>query len=357
MHRSSDSGTVAAAARHVPERAMTITRIKLDNFTAFASLDVRLSPGVNVFIGANGTGKTHLLKVAYAACDVSKSRRNFADKLLATFMPYEGRLGRLAHRRASSTNASLEIHRDGAKLRLTFSNHSKGAETGKVTGTKKWAEQPMECAYIPVKEMLANAPGFRSLYAARQVHFEEVYADIVDRAYLPILRGPTDATRRRLLTSLQKVIDGKVEITGETFFLRDKRGKLEFSLLAEGIRKLALLWLLIQNGTLQGGSVLFWDEPEANLNPKVMGPLVEILLELRRLGVQLFISTHDYVLLKEFDLQAKADDELRFHALFREDKGAVCHAAATALHLVDHNAIAETFSKLYDREVRRSLED
>ena len=31
--------------------------------------------------------------------------------------------------------------------------------------------------------MLSNAPGFRSLYATREVHFDEVYADILDRAY------------------------------------------------------------------------------------------------------------------------------------------------------------------------------
>jgi hypothetical protein len=336
---------------------MTLTRIKLTNFTAFASLDVRFSPGVNIFIGTNGTGKTHLLKVAYAACDVSKPGGNLLEKLLATFLPYEGRLGRLAHRQAKSTRASLEIHRErfGKPLRATFSSHSKGPEKGKVYGSREWGLHSIESAYIPVKEMLANAPGFRSLYAARQIHFEAIYADILDRAYLPILRGPTDATRKKLLERLQEAIEGKVELTGETFFLKDKRGKLEFSLLAEGMRKLALLWLLIQNGTLQGGSVLFWDEPESNLNPKVMGTLVAILLELRRLGVQVFISTHDYVLIKEFDLQAKASDDLRFHALYRDPKGALQHSGANNLLEVEPNPIADTFANLYDREVRRSL--
>ena len=47
----------------------------------------------------------------------------------------------------------------------------------------------MESVYIPPKEMLSNAPGFRSLYSNREVHFEEVYRDILDRAYLPALRG------------------------------------------------------------------------------------------------------------------------------------------------------------------------
>jgi hypothetical protein len=70
----------------------------------------------------------------------------------------------------------------------------------------------MKGVYIPVKEMLSSAPGFRSLYAAREVHFEEVYADILDRAYLPLLRGPADPSRRRLLAALERVIDGKVTI-------------------------------------------------------------------------------------------------------------------------------------------------
>ena len=50
---------------------MTITRVKLENFTVFESLDLEPSPGVNVLVGANGTGKTHFLKVCYAACDVA----------------------------------------------------------------------------------------------------------------------------------------------------------------------------------------------------------------------------------------------------------------------------------------------
>ena len=77
---------------------------------------------------------------------------------------------------------------------------------------------------------------------------------------------------------------------------------LELSLLAEGFRKLGLLWLLIRNGTLLEDSVLFWDEPEANLNPKLYRLLMYVLLELQRNGVQVFLATHDYIILKELDL-------------------------------------------------------
>jgi len=49
-----------------------------------------------------------------------------------------------------------------------------------------------------------------------------------------------------------------------------------------------------------------------------MRTVVEILLELQRLGVQIFLTTHDYVVLKEFDLQAKNTDKILYHSLYRQ---------------------------------------
>ena len=335
---------------------MTISRIKFDNFTAFSKLDVEPSPGINVFVGANGTGKTHLMKVTYAACDISKTQADFAEKLIRVYLPSGRALGRLVKRSQGSVRGAAEIYRDSLKLRISFSNHATVADSATVTGAKDWTLNPVESVYIPVKEMLSNAPGFRSLYSQREVHFEEIYADILDRAYRPALRGPVDQDRKKLLTNLQKLIDGKVTIKDEEFFLRNKQGNLEFTLLAEGMRKLGLLWLLIQNGTLLNGSVLFWDEPETNLNPKLFGPLIEILLELQRMGVQVFLATHDYVILKELDLRRGSEDRILFHSLYRCVETGEIQRHSTSEYLEIHpNAIAETFSDLYNREIKRSL--
>ena len=334
---------------------MTITRVKLERFTAFESLDFEPSPGVNVLVGANGTGKTHLMKAAYAACDVSKTGAGFAEKLVRTFMPSGRSIGRLARRRGTSVRCAVEIRRGKPRIKISFSNHSTVPDSARVTGAKDWAAQPVECVYVPVKEMLANAPGFRSLYAQRDIHFEEIYSDILDRAYRPALRGPPLSERKRLLTILRKEIDGEVRAKNEEFFLNSKgKGNLEFSMLAEGMRKLGLLWLLIQNGTLLEGSVLFWDEPETNLNPKLFGSVIEILLELQRMGVQVFIATHDYVILKELDLRKKENDRIVFHALYR-DGGEIARQPAYTYLDIHPNAIAEAFTDLYDREVERSL--
>ena len=124
-------------------------------------------------------------------------------------------------------------------------------------------------------------------------------------------------------------------------------------MLAEGLCKIGLLWLLIRNGELSERSVLFWDEPEANLNPKLFGVVVKVLLELQRMGVQIFIATH-YAILKKLDLQGKEEDKIIFHSLYRADGEIACRTVHTYLD-IHPNAIAEAFDDLYDREVERSL--
>lgn len=335
---------------------MSLEKIVCAKITAFESITVEFSPGINVFIGANGTGKTHLMKIAYAACDITKTKINYAEKLTRVFLPSGRALGRLVKRQKISSRGSIEVYRTGGqKLRVSFSNHATKPSSATITGATEWSLKPLESVYIPVKEMLSSAPGLRSLYNQREIHFEEIYVDILDRAYRPYLRGPMDKNRRQLLTELQKAIDGKVAVKEEEFFLSNKQGNLEFTLLAEGIRKLGLLWILMQNGTLLEGSVLFWDEPETNLNPKMFRVLIDILLELQRLGVQVFLATHDYVILKELDLRKKQSDQIIYHSCFRGDDGQITTYRADSYLKIHPNAIADAFADLYDREVKRSL--
>jgi predicted ATPase len=336
--------------------------IHFEKFTAFEDLRIQFSPAINIFIGENGTGKTHILKAAYAACDIAKSKDGFAEKINRVFLPSAKQIGRLVKRSPGSGKGALEVVRrlengDTIRLRLSLSNHTVEPKNAKISGSARvWRENPMEAAYIPVKDMMANAPGFRSLYEEREIHFEEVYADILRKAFLPLLKGPTDRDRKTLLNRLQAAMAGKVVAKNEEFFLRSQHGELEFTLLAEGFRKLGLLWILIQNGTLLKGSALFWDEPETNLNPRLMQAVIGILLDLARLGVQIFITTHDYVVLKEFDLQAGAEDSIRYHSLFRDEGTGEIRVASTGEYLeISPNAIDETFGGFVDREVAQSM--
>ena len=330
---------------------MPVTKIKLENFTAFKDLEVEFSPGINALVGANGTGKTHLMKACYAACLSFGMNHAFLERIIGVFLP-SGRLGKgLLHQGTEGGGALIEVESGPSQVSMTLTAQGLGSSTSVI------GEWPfgVEAAYIPVKEMLANSPGFLSLHAAREIHFEDVYREILFKAYLPAFREPVGETHRNMLANLEQVIGGKVTVRGEEFFLSNEETDIEFTLVAEGWRKLGLLWLLIGNGILREGSVLFWDEPEANLNPKMFRVVIEVLLELQRAGVQVFFATHDYVILKELDLQMTEDDAVAFHSLYRDETGEIaCHTTGQYLD-IHPNAIGEAFDDIYDRQIERSM--
>jgi recombinational DNA repair ATPase RecF len=45
---------------------MAIAGLRLSEFSAFDEASLSFSPGINVFIGRNSNGKTHILKLLYA---------------------------------------------------------------------------------------------------------------------------------------------------------------------------------------------------------------------------------------------------------------------------------------------------
>jgi wobble nucleotide-excising tRNase len=89
-----------------------------------------------------------------------------------------------------------------------------------------------------------------------------------------------------------------------------------------------------------------------------MKQLVEVFLELSRNGQQIILATHDYVLLKWFDLlmDKGKGDQVMFHRLYREpDSNSIKHESRTEYSIVGGSAISDTFAELYDEDVKRAL--
>ena len=74
---------------------MKIKRIKFQNYTAFEDQQMEFSPGINVIIGENGTGKTHLMKALYSACQSADKKTSFSHKLVMTMLPDDYKISRL----------------------------------------------------------------------------------------------------------------------------------------------------------------------------------------------------------------------------------------------------------------------
>ena len=118
---------------------MPITRTTLKRFTAFEDLDISFSPGINVLVGENGTGKTHLMKVCYAACDVTTSKSTFGEKLVNVLLPRRRAVGRLVKRRSGHEKCHLAVYEDSKSISASFSYHPKSPAFDR-TGWHRWLE-------------------------------------------------------------------------------------------------------------------------------------------------------------------------------------------------------------------------
>ena len=76
------------------------------------------------------------------------------------------------------------------------------------------------------------------------------------------------------------------------------------------------------NGELRNKSSLFWDEPEANLNPRLLRELAGILVELSKV-MQVTVATHSLFLLRELEILQKQKklSKARYFGLHFSDNG------------------------------------
>lgn len=337
---------------------MAVKKIQLDNFTVFEKLSLEFSPGMNVFIGENGLGKTHIMKLLYSACQAAKPDVSFSHKVVKVFLPDNASIQRLVSRKNSGGTATVRLYSDTSSITMKFTTKTKRYDA-EVQNESAWEKQNcgLESVFIPAKEILSNAYNLREAASKGNVEFDDTYLDIIASARVDISSGNDSARRKKYLDKLQAINNGKVTVMDERFYLKPgTQAKIEFNLVAEGIRKIALLWQLIKNGTLEHGSVLFWDEPEANINPKYIPVLAEMLLMLQRDGVQVFVSTHDYFLAKYLEVKSEAEDNLMYFSLYKSDVDSFVQCEkAKGFDLLVHNDILETFRNLYRDEVGVAL--
>ena len=339
-----------------------IHSLQVSKLLAFKDLTLEFSPGITIIIGANATGKTHLMKLAYAMLKSLDEYRRASDqvefkkvphvtnKLLAVFRPDDRQVSRLVHRSVGQASgwARLTFSGDGF-FRVGVSR--KGAVTRRHKGT------PPRAVFIPSREVLSIFPGFVASYENRELAFDETYYDLCKALSAAQLRGPRAESAAKLINPLLDVLGGRVVLDNSRFMLKSKSGNLEAPLLSEGFRKLGALAHLIANGSLTAKSVLFWDEPEANLNPRLVTLVATMLRTLASQGTQIVLATHDFLLSQELSLAAEHRTEpavpMSFIALSRSTEGgAVKGQRADTLVGLKDNAILAEFAAHYDREQR-----
>lgn len=349
---------------------MTVTSLIVDRFTAFSTAEFDLSPGLNVLVGENGSGKSHVLKLLYAMYQALRENWGESEEqvpldarteryLNQVFRPDS--VGRLVRRAggvkdvSKTALASIVVNRTPFSFTLTH----KG--TLKTTSARNPFEETSAspAIFVPTRELLSMYPGFAAAWEDRELSFDRTYYDLCRALSRAPLKGARAAEKRALLEPIEKALGGTVYVAGGRFYVKHPDGDMEAPLLAEGVRKLAMLAYLIINGSLKAGSLLLWDEPEASMNPAMAPLLAKTAFELADQGVQIVMATHDYVLTSELGLeaerrrQAHAAQESAFFAISREEGARHTRTIdrATSLAGLRYNPILEAMAALHGREL------
>lgn len=276
------------------------------------AFQLQFCDGINILLGENGVGKTTLLKMIYAATQWSISQVNDGktEKFIDFFSSNLSDTDLLKNYGKENEYSYFEIS-DGEHI-FTNSLSHKG-----ILNYNQWQGLNIQSIYIPTTEMLSHSKGFLALNKKFKLPFDGTQVDIIVNASLPEARE-LPVFMENILEKISKVIDGTIIMENDTFYVIKTDGrKVDFSLEAEGLRKLGLLWKLIRNGLLEKGTILLWDEPEANLNPELFPLVVDILLELEQAGIQIFIATHSYNLAKYFEIRREREEQVLYHNLYR----------------------------------------
>lgn len=240
---------------------MPITSLKLTNFTTFKYLDIEFSPGLNVIVGTNGTGKTHILQAAYSVIDW--------------------------HRRSDGVSWETHVLQSFGVTALS--------SLGRF-GTLDWC---VHCYYakdqtVPLAVYLPSQDLFTS---------PSVVLDSCRVSWS--------------LSNLETVIGGSVSADGQ--FLETPSGKIAIHLVSEGFRTLSSLIQLVKCGYIRSGSTLFWDAPETHLNPENICLIARAIIHFVQLGVQVVLATHSLFLLRELHILTNKSINTCYIGLHKEN--------------------------------------
>lgn len=314
---------------------------------------------INLVIGANDSGKTFLLKALYSAVRTLEEYRRgderrsaaeiLSEKLYWTFQPEK--IGDLVSKGADGP-ILFSMMMDEKLFRYGF-----GRDTTKQISSIENRVPPRNnnSVFLPAKEVLSL---HRVILKSREQYqvfgFDDTYLDLA-RALRQLPNGAgIHASFSRARKSLEAIVGGKVEYDEKAERWQFKKGNQKFliGVTAEGVKKIAILDTLLGNRYLDTKSIVFIDEPESALHPGAISQLMDVVAMLAERGMQFFLSSHSYFVVKKLFLIAQQKN-MSIPIISASDVGWVC---ADLKHQMPDNPIINESIALYKQEVGMALQ-
>ena len=290
----------------------SIQKVMIKNLGVIDELNFDGFQNINLIIGENGTGKSFLLKSLYSAMKVVEDYKRGEDvrsvsDILAERLRWcfqTEKLGDIV-KKGSDDSLCFEMYWNDKKFSYGFTDNA----TVKVSNVKNEIE-PLKSnsIFIPAKEVLSL---FGIILKSREIDksfgFDDTYYDLVKALRIAPQRGKNFTAFAKSRKSLKSIIDGQVDFDDVAHKWYYKKGNQKFSIGAtsEGVKKIAILDRLLANGYLTKSSVIFIDEIESALHPTAISDFLDIIDVIAyEMGIQVFIASHSYFVIKKLYLNA-----------------------------------------------------
>jgi hypothetical protein len=208
--------------------------------------------------------------------------------------------------------------------------------------------------FLPPKEVLTAFAAIAVTREKQEIYgFDDTYLDLIKLLRIPETQGEIDPALNGVLRDLAQLFPGQIVKRQSSDDFTFKRGKRSFGMAetADGIKKVGMLTALIKNRSLSPTSILFLDEPETNLHPGAIVAFTEALFRLGQAGVQVYLATHSYFVIKQLQILAKEHGvRVPFCSLVREGDGVEAKLSDLRDGMPD-NPIVDVSIELYKREI------
>ena len=335
-----------------------INQLKLDNFGPLTGINWSALGKINLIIGGNGSGKTFLLKAIYSSLRTLEDYKRGDEQRTASEILWEKlywtfqaeKIGDLVSKGADGPlSSALTIDKRG------FS-YSFGKDTSKQISSLENHLPPRasNSIFLPAKEVLSlHQIILKSREQDKVFGFDDTYLDLAKALRISTSKGRNYDEFAKSRRQLEDILGGVVEYdeaSGRWLFVKG-RHKFPIGVTAEGIKKIAILDTLLGNRYLDTNSVVLIDEPESALHPTAISQLLDIVAMLAERGIQFFMASHSYFVVKKLFLIAQ-ERGWSIPVISATGSNWVCDDLKNGMP--DNPIIAESI-RLYQQEVELAL--
>jgi len=334
-----------------------ISTCEIRNFGPLEHVPFTNLANINLIIGKNACGKTFLLKILYSAIrSIEEYRRGkdprhinevISEKLYWTFQV--NRLSDLV--RKGSEGLSLLLNDEFKK---TFS-YQFGSSTEKIIQRLEYSfpRRDANSLFLPAKEILSL---FHIVKKSRDIDrmfgFDDTYLDFVRAIEIDLMKGKNHENFASSRKKLEKMLNGKIVFEKNEWIYKQGNNRFLIHTTSEGIKKIAIFDRLLCNRYLSPESVVFIDEPEDGLHPSMLSDFLDIVAMLASAGIQFFIASHSYFVVKKLALIAREKKQEIITMSFEQNKINISDLRDG----MPDNPIIDESIRLYEQEVEMTLQ-